>query len=309
MKNIVTGGAGFIGSHLIDWLMKSGEEVICLDNLCTGDRKNIERWDDHPKFKFIKHDITNPIDIEVEKIWHLACPASSNNYKSDAIKTSLTNSIGTFNVLDLATKNKAKLLFTSTSEIYGNSPSNFLEESNFGYVNPNGLKSCYSEGKRLAESLCFDFFRSHNTQIRIARIFNVYGPRIKKNDGRVISNFIYQAIAQKALTINGSGKQKRCFCYVDDIIPGLIKLMDCNFCGPINLGNPKEEYNILSIANLIKRKIKVDLPFKKLPKLPDEIMKRKPSIKLAKEILNWEPKINIDLGLEKTISYIKLENL
>ena len=309
MKNIVTGGAGFIGSHLIDWLMNSGEEVVCLDNLSTGDRKNIERWENHPKFKFIKHDITNPINIEVEKIWHLACPASSKNYKRDSIKTSLTNSIGTFNVLELATKNKAKVLFTSTSEIYGNSPSNYLVESNFGYVNPNGLKSCYSEGKRLAESLCFDFFRSYKTQIRIARIFNVYGPRIKKNDGRVISNFIYQAIAQEALTINGSGKQKRCFCYVDDIIPGLIKLMDCNFCGPINLGNPKEEYNILSIANLIKRKINVDSPFKKLPKLPDEIMKRKPSIKLAKEILNWEPKINIDLGLEKTISYIKLENL
>ena len=309
MINIVTGGAGFIGSHLIDWLMKSGEEVICLDNLCTGDRKNIARWDNHPKFKFIKHDITNPINIEVEKIWHLACPASSKNYKRDSIKTSLTNSIGTFNVLELATKNKAKVLFTSTSEIYGNSPSNCLLESNFGYVNPNGFKSCYSEGKRLAESLCFDFFRSHKTQIRVARIFNVYGPRIKKNDGRVISNFIYQAIDQKALTINGSGKQKRCFCYVDDIIPGLIKLMDCDFCGPINLGNPKEEYNILSIANLIKRKINVDSPFKKLPKPPDEIMKRKPSIKLAKEILNWEPKINIDLGLEKTISYIKLEDL
>jgi len=308
LKNLVTGGAGFLGSHLIGKLIDNNEEVICLDNLFTGRIENIKHWENNQKFKFINHDVINPIELKVERIWHLACPASPIHYQLNPIKTAKTSFLGTYNMLGLAKKTKARILLASTSEIYGDPEIHPQNEEYKGCVNPIGIRSCYDEGKRIAESLTFDYLRVHKTDVSIARIFNTYGPNMQPKDGRVISNFIIQALRKKPLTIYGDGSQTRSFCYVDDLINGLIGLMNSSEKGPINIGNPKE-YTILDIAKLIRNKIQPDLSFLKLPLPSDDPRKRKPDISKAKLLLNWEPAIEIDKGLDKTISYFRGLNL
>ena len=303
--NLVTGGAGFLGSHLIDNLMAKGEEVICLDNFFTGTKNNLKKWFNNPNFELIRHDITKPIKLEVDKIWHLACPASPIHYQYNPIKTAKTSFIGTYNMLGMAKRVGAKFLFTSTSEVYGDPEVHPQPESYRGNVNPIGIRSCYDEGKRVAETLCFDYKRSHNINIKIARNFNTYGPRMLPNDGRVISNFICQALNNNPITIYGDGSQTRSFCYVDDLVDGLQKLMDSDYSGPINLGNPVEK-TILQIAELVNKKVSKNnknFVFKKLPQ--DDPMKRKPIIKLANKYLDWEPKIDLEIGLDKTIDYFR----
>ncbi len=304
MKNLITGGAGFVGSHLIDRLMIKGEEVICLDNFLTGDIKNIQHWLDDKKFKLLEHDVMEPIEINVDKIWHLACPASPVKYQSDPIKTTKINFFGAYNMLGLAKRINAKILFASTSEVYGDPEIHPQPESYKGAVNPIGIRSCYDEGKRISESLFFDYKRQHNVDIKVARIFNTYGPRMNPSDGRVISNFIVQGLNKEALTIFGNGSQTRSFCYVDDLVEGLLLLMESEQTGPINLGNPNE-MSILELGKMISEKTfsKFNLIEKPLPK--DDPLKRKPEIKLAKELLNWQPTVNIDEGLNKTIEYFK----
>ncbi len=304
MKNLITGGAGFVGSHLIDRLMIKGEEVICLDNFLTGDIKNIQHWLDDKKFKLLEHDVMKPIEINVDKIWHLACPASPVKYQSDPIKTTKINFFGSYNMLGLAKRINAKILFASTSEVYGDPEIHPQPESYKGAVNPIGIRSCYDEGKRISESLFFDYKRQHNVDIKVARIFNTYGPRMNPSDGRVISNFIVQGLNKEALTIFGNGSQTRSFCYVDDLVEGLLLLMGSEHTGPINLGNPNE-MSILELGKMISEKTfsKFNLIEKPLPK--DDPLKRKPEIKLAKELLNWQPTVNIDEGLNKTIEYFK----
>tara|TARA_B100000886_G_scaffold269814_1_gene193861 strand:- start:767 stop:1726 length:960 start_codon:yes stop_codon:yes gene_type:complete len=302
--NIVSGGAGFLGSHLIDRLMKKGESVICIDNFLTGDLKNISKWLNHSNFSLINHNLINSIDIKGDKIWHLASPASPSQYQLNPINTSKTIILGSLNMLELARKLKSKILLASSSEIYGNPTLHPQIESYFGNVNPNSLKSCYREGKRMAETLFTDFSRIYDIEIRIARIFNTYGPRMKINDGRVVSNFIVQGLTNKNLTIFGDGSQTRSFCYVDDLVKGLMCLMDGDLNTPVNLGN-FHEIKILDLAFLISEKLnkKLDFEFTELP--DDEPIKRKPSIKLANIELNWKPIISLDHGLDNTIRYYK----
>ncbi len=304
--NLVTGGAGFLGSHLIDKLIVNNEEVICIDNYFTGRKENILKWINHPKFELIRHDVTKPITLEVDKIWHLACPASPIHYQYNPIKTAKTSFLGTYNLLGLAKRVGAKILLASTSEVYGDPKIHPQPEDYFGNVNTIGIRSCYDEGKRIAETLCFDYKRSHNVDIKIARIFNTYGPRMLQNDGRVVSNFIVQALKKKPLTIYGNGMQTRSFCYVDDLIEGLIKLMNSNISGPVNLGNP-HEFKIIDLAKIIieKANLKQDFVFKDLPM--DDPMQRKPVITIAKEKLNWEPLIDLESGLTRTIKYFVKE--
>ena len=303
-RNLVTGGAGFLGSHLIDKLMSLGEEVICIDNYFTGNKSNIMKWISHPNFELLRHDVTEPIQLEVDKIWHLACPASPVYYQYNPIKTSKTSFLGTYNMLGLARRLNAKFLLASTSEVYGDPCIHPQPESYYGNVNTVGLRSCYDEGKRISETLCSDYRRIHNLDLRIMRIFNTYGPRMQPDDGRVISNFIFQALKGEPLTIYGEGKQTRSFCFVDDLIDGMIKLMDSKVYSPINIGNPSE-ITILELAEKIREKINPDLKliFKALPE--DDPMQRKPDITKAKIELNWEPKINIEKGLNKTIRWFK----
>ena len=305
VRNIVTGGAG-LGSHLTDVLMNKGEDVICLDNFFTGNKKNVQQWIGHPRFELIRHDITQPILLEVDKIWHLACPASPVHYQHNPIKTSKTSFLGTLNMLGLAKRINAKFLFTSTSEIYGN-PKNILKRNNTMDVNPIGIRSCYDEGKRLAETLCFDYKRVHFLNIRVVRIFNTYGPRMMEDDGRVVSNFIIQALRNENLTVYGDGSQTRSFCYVDDLISGMIKVMEGDILKPVNLGNINE-ISIRELAFKIKEKINKDLKIihKDIPQ--DDPVRRKPSLNLANEKYNWHPVIDLDKGLESTIKYFK-ENL
>ncbi len=302
VKHIVTGGAGFLGSHLIDKLMSKGQEVICLDNFFTGNKENIVKWIDNPKFELIRHDITEPILLEADKIWHLACPASPVHYQYNPIKTSKTSFLGTLNMLGLAKRIKAKILFASTSEIYGNPQEHPQKESYHGFVNPIGIRSCYDEGKRIAETLCFDYQRMHGIDIRVVRIFNTYGPRMMENDGRVVSNFIVQALKNKDITVYGNGSHTRSFCYVDDLINGMIKVMEGDFSGPVNLGN-ENEITIKELALKIKNKINNHLKiiYKEIPK--DYPARRKPSLDLVKEKYNWNPEVEIDQGLEKTIQF------
>ena len=302
--NLVTGGCGFLGSNLIDRLMNTGEEVICLDNFFTGREKNISKWINHPKFELIRHDVTIPISLEVDRIWHLACPASPINYQKNPIQTSKTSFLGTYNMLDLAKRVKARFLMASTSEIYGDPEVHPQPESYNGSVNPIGIRSCYDEGKRIAESLCFDYKRMHNCDIRVARIFNTYGPKMLEDDGRVISNFIVQALKKKSITIYGDGTQTRSFCFVDDLIEGLIRLMNSEYKMPVNLGN-SEEYQIVEIAKLISHKVNVELNCIHQPLPKDDPTQRKPLIDVAKKELNWNPKISLDEGLNKTIQYFK----
>ncbi len=308
-RNLITGGAGFLGSHLVDKLMEANEEVICLDNFFTGRKKNISKWMDYDNFEVIRHDITEPITIEADKIWHLACPASPIHYQSNPIKTAKISFLGTLNMLGLAKRVGAKILLASTSEVYGDPAIHPQPETYQGCVNPIGIRSCYDEGKRIAESLCFDYLRTHKIEIRVARIFNTYGPRMLQNDGRVVSNFIIQALKGDSLTIYGDGSQTRSFCYVDDLIKGLINLMESDHKGPINLGND-EEFTIMELADLIRSKINLDLKFiyKELP--GDDPLQRKPVLDLALKELNWKPSINLNTGIDKTISFFKndLEN-
>ena len=306
MKNLVTGGLGFLGSHLIDKLMESGERVICLDNSYTGREENLNKWWNNSSFEFLRHDVVEPIKLEVDKIWHLACPASPIHYQSNPIKTAKTSFLGTLNMLGLAKRVKAKILIASTSEIYGDPKVHPQPEDYTGSVNTIGIRSCYDEGKRIAETLCYDYERMHKVQVRVARIFNTYGPRMSIQDGRVVSNFIVQALENRPITIYGDGQQTRSFCFVDDLINGLLKLMACDYTKPINLGNPTE-FTILELANLIKEKIESnsDFIFKPLPE--DDPLQRRPIIKLAKKELNWEPLINISEGLDTTIDYFKEE--
>ena len=304
MRNLVTGGAGFIGSHLIEKLINHGEEVICLDNLHTGRKNNLSKWANNSNFTFIEHDVINPIDIKIDKIWHLACPASPFHYQEDPIKTSRTNFLGTYNCLELALKNKARILFTSTSEIYGDPEIHPQTEDYRGNVNPIGIRSCYDEGKRIGETLCFDYQRRYGLDIKVARIFNTYGPKMLIEDGRVVTNFIVQALNNKPLTIYGEGLQTRSFCFVDDLVLGLYYLMQSNHHGPMNLGNT-EEFTIIKLADLIKNKINPnrELEYKPLPQ--DDPTQRKPNLDLAKKVLNWHPKIKINEGLDATIEYFK----
>ena len=308
MRNLVTGGAGFVGSHLIDKLMEDGHEVICLDNLLTGRKENVLSWWDNPLFEFIRHDVTQPIKLEVDRIWHLACPASPSHYQLNPIKTVKTSFLGTYNMLGLAKRTKARILLASTSEVYGDPKVNPQPETYFGNVNTIGLRSCYDEGKRIAETLCFDYNRIHNTEIRVARIFNTYGPRMLPNDGRVVSNFVVQGLKNKPLTIYGDGSQTRSFCYVDDLVSGLVKLMNAKEKGPINLGNP-QEFTIKELAGIVSSKIDPNLKisFGKLPN--EDPLRRKPVIDLAKKYLSWEPHISLGEGLDLTISYFRNELL
>ena len=314
MKILVTGGTGFIGNHLCRQLLKDGHYVICLDNNFTGNMNNIKDMIGNINFEFIRHDITIPIYIEVEMIYHLACPASPKAYQYNSIKTLKTNFLGTMNVLGIARRTKSRILLTSTSEIYGDPLVHPQVEEYWGNVNPIGIRSCYDEGKRVAETLMMEYNRNNNVDIRIARIFNTYGPNMDKNDGRVISNFINQCLENKDVTIYGEGLQTRSFCYIDDMVNGLIKLMNYdrvsditfNIMKPINLGNPNE----ITIKQLIEKiffmiDTKSKIIYKELPS--DDPIKRKPDITKAKNILNWEPSIMLEEGLKKTIQYFKGE--
>ncbi len=304
MRNLVTGGAGFLGSHLIDRLMKTDQEVICLDNYFTGKKINVRHWIGNKNFELIRHDVTNPIQLEIDRIWHLACPASPIHYQSNPIKTSKTSFLGTYNMLGLARRVGARILLASTSEVYGDPEIHPQHEEYKGSVNPIGIRSCYDEGKRIAESLCFDYQRMHNTEIRVARIFNTYGPRMVPDDGRVVSNFIIQALSNSPITIYGDGSQTRSFCYVDDLIDGLISLMNSSECGPINIGNPNE-FTIKELADIVIHKLDSKSKLTHLPLPQDDPSQRKPFIKKAKTKLNWHPKIDLDTGLEKTIKFFK----
>ncbi len=304
-RNLVTGGAGFLGSHLVDRLMKAGEEVICLDNFYTGRKNNVSHWIGNPSFELIRHDVTEPILLEVDRIWHLACPASPIHYQFNPIKTAKTSFLGTYNMLGLAKRTDARLLLASSSEVYGNPEVHPQPESYKGSVNTIGIRSCYDEGKRIAETLCNDYLRINNTQIRIARIFNTYGPRMLPDDGRVISNFIIQSIEHKPLTIYGDGSQTRSFCYVDDLIEGLIKLMNSSFSSPINIGNPNE-ISILEVAKLISNKFNNNNnKFEYLEMPSDDPYRRKPVIDLACQKLKWKPEINFIDGIGKTCKYFR----
>ena len=298
--HLVTGGAGFLGSHLIDRLMEGGDEVICLDNYFTGRKANIARWIGHPRFELIRHDVTEPIKLEVDRIWHLACPASPIHYQFNPVKTAKTSFLGTYNMLGLARRVGARLLLASTSEVYGNPDVHPQPESYWGSVNPIGVRSCYDEGKRIAETLCFDYQRMNDVEVRVARIFNTYGPRMLPDDGRVVSNFIVQALRGEPLTLYGDGSQTRSFCYVSDLIEGLIRLMNGEHTGPINLGNP-DEFTIRQLARLVRTQINPELQLVEKPLPQDDPQQRQPAIDLAREQLNWQPTVSLEQGLAPTI--------
>ncbi|MEH2244881.1 UDP-glucuronic acid decarboxylase family protein [Nostoc sp.] len=300
MRILVTGGAGFIGSHLIDRLMTAGHELICLDNFYTGHKRNILKWLGHPYFEMIRHDITEPIRLEVDQIYHLACPASPVHYQYNPVKTVKTNVMGTLNMLGLAKRVKARFFLASTSEVYGDPEVHPQTEEYRGSVNPIGIRSCYDEGKRIAETLAFDYYRQNKVDIRVVRIFNTYGPRMLENDGRVVSNFIVQALRGNPLTVYGDGSQTRSFCYVSDLVEGFIRLMNGDYIGPVNLGNPGE-YTILQLAQAVQNMINPDaqIKFEALPS--DDPRRRQPDITKAKTWLNWEPTIPLQEGLKLTI--------
>ncbi|MEY3866584.1 MAG: UDP-glucuronic acid decarboxylase family protein [Microcoleaceae cyanobacterium] len=300
MKILVTGGAGFIGSHLIDRLMEQGHEVICLDNFFTGTKRNIQHWIGHPNFEVIRHDITDPIKLEADQIYHLACPASPVHYQYNPIKTLKTNVMGTINMLGLAKRIKARFFLASTSEVYGDPDVHPQTEEYRGNVNPIGIRSCYDEGKRVAETLTFDYHRENKVDVRVVRIFNTYGPRMLENDGRVVSNLIVQALRKKPLTIYGDGSQTRSFCYVSDLVEGFIRLMNSEHIGPMNLGNPGE-YTILELAQKIQTMINPDVELIYQPLPQDDPRQRQPDITRAKTWLGWEPTIPLDQGLKLTI--------
>lgn len=302
----MTGGAGFLGSHLCEQLLGEGHDVICVDNYFTGSKDNVFKLLDNPKFEIIRHDVTFPLYIEVDEIYNLACPASPIHYQHDPVQTTKTSVHGAINMLGLAKRLNAKIFQASTSEVYGDPDIHPQPESYWGKVNPIGIRSCYDEGKRCAETLFFDYYRQHNLKIKVARIFNTYGPRMHPNDGRVVSNFIVQALQGKDITIYGDGFQTRSFCFVDDLIKGVISLMNSNnhIIGPINLGNPVE-YKIIDLAKLIvvMTGSKSKIITKPLPE--DDPLQRKPDISMAKETLNWFPEIELEKGLLQTIEYFE----
>ena len=302
-KILITGAAGFIGSHLCKKLI-DGNKIIALDNLYTGSLDNLKEFQNNENFEFINHDIINQINLEIDEIYNFACPASPVHYQKDPIQTIKTNVLGVMNLLELARKNNAKFLQASTSEVYGNPLIHPQSEIYWGNVNPVGIRSCYDEGKRCAETLVFEYQRKYNLDFKIIRIFNTYGPNMRKDDGRVISNLIIQALRNEDLTLYGNGKQTRSFCYIDDLIEGIVKTMNSKHLGPINLGN-NGEFNILELAEMIINLTNSNskIIFKELPK--DDPEKRKPDISLAKNLLNWEPKINLEAGLKNTIEYFK----
>ncbi|XP_052800365.1 UDP-glucuronic acid decarboxylase 1-like isoform X1 [Mya arenaria] len=303
---LITGGAGFVGSHLTDKLMLQGHEVYVVDNFFTGRKKNVEHWIGHNNFELIHADIVNPLFIEVDQIYHLASPASPPNYMYNPVKTLKTNTIGTINMLGLAKRVRARLLLASTSEVYGDPEVHPQTEDYWGHVNPIGPRSCYDEGKRAAESLCYAYKKQDNVDIRVARIFNTFGPRMHMNDGRVVSNFILQALQDQPITIYGKGEQTRSFQYVSDLVNGLIALMNGNYSMPVNLGNP-DEYTITEFAEEILKRVggKSKIVHKQKP--IDDPKKRKPDISLAKQELKWEPKIKVMDGVDKTIEYFREE--
>lgn len=303
---LVTGGAGFIGSHLCDKLLDQGHEVICADNLYTGTKRNIDHLHGHMRFEFQRHDITFPLYMEVDEIFNLACPASPIHYQHDPVQTTKTSVHGAINMLGLAKRLRCKILQASTSEVYGDPQQHPQTEDYWGHVNPIGVRSCYDEGKRCAETLFFDYKRQHGLEIKVARIFNTYGPRMHPRDGRVVSNFIVQALGNQDLTIYGSGQQTRSFCYVDDLVDGLIRLMDSEpeVTGPVNLGNPVE-FTIQELAEAVIRMTdsKSALVYRELPS--DDPMQRQPDITHAKETLDWQPTIELAKGLESTVAYFR----
>lgn len=309
-KNIlIAGGAGFLGSNLCDRVLKDGDNVFCVDNLSTGSKKNISHLEHDPNFQFIEHDIVNTIDVKIsfDQIYNLASPASPVSYQLDRIKTLKTNIFGSINLLELAKNNKATILQASTSEVYGDPEMHPQSETYWGNVNPIGLRSCYDEGKRVAETLFFDHHRQENINIKVMRIFNTYGPRMQKDDGRVVSNFVNQALEGSPITIYGDGTQTRSFCYVDDLIDGMYKLMQSKkeIIGPINIGNP-DEFTMHELADKIIQKLpdlKITKELKPLPQ--DDPRQRKPDISLAKRLLGWEPSISLDIGLDETIKFFQ----
>lgn len=305
-KTLVTGGAGFLGSHLCDRLIERGEDVLCMDNFFTGSKRNVAHLLGNPNFELIRHDVTFPLYVEVDRIFNLACPASPVHYQRDPVQTTKTSVHGAINMLGLAKRVKARILQASTSEVYGDPEVHPQPESYWGRVNTIGIRSCYDEGKRCAETLFFDYHRQHALEIKVMRIFNTYGPRMHPQDGRVVSNFIVQALKGEDITIFGSGQQTRSFCYVDDLIEGMLRLMDspADFTGPVNMGNPGE-FTMLALAETLLRLVggKSKLSFHPLPE--DDPRQRQPDIALAKATLGWEPKVGLEDGLKETIDYFR----
>lgn len=304
MKVLVTGGAGFLGSHLCEKLLDSGHEVLCVDNLFTGSKENIKHLFTKPNFEFLRHDVTFPLYVEVDQIYNLACPASPKHYQSDPAQTTKTSVIGAINMLGLAKRTGARILQASTSEVYGDPEVHPQPEEYWGKVNPIGIRSCYDEGKRCAETLFFDYHRQYGVEIKVMRIFNTYGPRMDKNDGRVVSNFIVQALQGADITIYGDGTQTRSFCYVDDLIIGMIALMNSpeEIVGPMNIGNPNE-FSISELVTEVVAQTKSNSKVIRLPLPEDDPRQRQPDITKAKSILGWSPKTELQEGLQKTIQY------
>ncbi len=303
VRVLVTGGAGFLGSHLCDRLIARGADVLCLDNFFTGSKRNILHLMDNKNFELIRHDLVEPIFLEVDQIYNLACPASPVHYQYNPVKTVKTNVMGAINMLGLAKRVKARILQASTSEVYGNPQQHPQEETYWGHVNPIGLRSCYDEGKRVAETLMMDYYRQNQIDVKIVRIFNTYGPRMAVSDGRVVSNFIVQALRKEPITVYGEGGQTRSFCYVSDMVDGLTKMMECDdFVGPVNLGNPTE-FSIKQLAELVLEKTasSSEMVYRPLP--ADDPVQRCPDISLAKKKLNWKPQVDLAEGLEETIGY------
>ena len=305
-KILVTGGAGFLGSHLCDKLIAQGHDVLCVDNFFTGTKANVAHLMSHPNFELMRHDVTFPLYVEVDEIYNLACPASPIHYQWDPVQTTKTSVHGAINMLGLAKRVKAKILQASTSEVYGDPEVHPQPESYWGKVNPVGIRSCYDEGKRCAETLFFDYWRQHQLEIKVVRIFNTYGPRMHPNDGRVVSNFIAQALSGKDITIYGDGSQTRSFCYVDDLLEAMVRAMNTGseFTGPVNIGNPTE-FTMLELAELVLKLTKSKSRIVNQPLPQDDPKQRKPDIRLAKEALGWEPKVRFEDGLRETISYFK----
>jgi UDP-glucuronate decarboxylase len=305
-KVLITGGAGFLGSHLCDRLISDGHNVLSVDNFKTGSRDNVRGLLTHPQFELMRHDITFPLNVEVEEIYNLACPASPIHYQSDPIQTTKTTVLGAINMLGLANRTKARILQASTSEVYGDPAVHPQTENYWGYVNPIGVRSCYDEGKRCAETLFFDYWRKHELEIKVMRIFNTYGPRMDPNDGRVVSNFIVQAIRGEPITIYGDGSQTRSFCYVDDLINGMVSFMRSpkGFVGPVNIGNPTE-FTMIELAELILRLVGSSSKIATMPLPQDDPRQRKPDISLAKSKLDWQPLVCLEDGLKETIAYFR----